>query len=122
MGIATANIALGGQWIATSITAHRAAAQLEQEKAKFDAQLALERQKFEYESLQDAFTAYWSGREARAVKMLHFYSELGLIQSDTGAHVQGFIEIWLDQRQISREAFNMLNADQLSKEVGEDGF
>lgn len=108
VGIATAIIAFGGQWITTTITSQNAAAQLEQEKLKF-----------EYESLEKAFSAYASGRESQAMKMLSFYSKLGLIKSNTDQDVRNLINEWVSLHQLKMDEFHRLTVPELEKRVGE---
>ena len=101
VGIATAIIT-------TTITSQNAAAQLEQEKLKF-----------EYESLEKAFSAYASGRESQAMKMLSFYSKLGLIKSKTDQDVRNLINEWVSLHQLKMDEFHRLTVPELEKRVGE---
>lgn len=108
VAIATAIIAFGGQWITTTVTSQNAAAQLEQEKLRF-----------EYESLEKAFSAYAAGRESQAMKMLSFYSKLGLIKSDTDQKVRQLIDHWVSLHQLEKEDFHRLTVPALARRVGE---
>jgi hypothetical protein len=107
VAIVTALIAFGGNWIATTITSRQ-----------MDAKLALERLKFEYQSLGESFAAYAAGDEAQSIKMLHFYSELGLIESNRNNSVRKFISDWAQNHGVTVDEIAKLNVVELGKRIG----